>query len=139
MSLFFSMTVIVSDARILKEATAIIDQHVHKDWPDTFTKNSLLIKYAVEKDIKKIEKLVTGDYEKTVRSDLQTTYFTSVMYVVAGMEDAALELLEHAVNHGFINYPLMSEKDPILKGIRGEERFKKLMKRVKHEWENFDA
>ncbi len=134
---FYALALVYADR--LKEATAIIDQHVHSDWPDTFTKNSLLVKYAVEKDRQKIEKLVTGDFEKTVRSDLQTTYFASVMYVVADMKDAALELLEHAVNHGFMNYPLMSELDPNLETIRGEERFKKLMKRVKHEWENFDA
>ena len=123
----------------LKEATTIIDQHIHIDWPDNFTKQSLLVKLAVEKDTKKIEKLVTGDFKKTVRSDPQTTYFVSVMYVVAGMKDAALDLLEQAVNQGFINYPLMSEKDPILKNLRGEERFKKLMERVKYEWENFDV
>ncbi len=27
----------------------------------------------------------------------------------------------------------------ILENIRGEERFKKLMERVKHEWENFEV
>ncbi len=123
----------------LEEATMMIDEHVHSDWPDTFTKSSLLIKYAVKKDVNKIKKLVTGDYEKTVRTDTQITYFTSVMYVVAGMQNAALDLLEQAVHQGFINYPLMSALDPILDAIRGEEQFKKLMKRVKHEWEKFDA
>jgi serine/threonine protein kinase/Flp pilus assembly protein TadD len=123
----------------LKEATAIIDQHIHIDWADTFTKSSLMVKYAAEKDIQKIKKLVTGDFEKTVRNDLQTTYFVSVLYALAGFKEEAFELLEHAVNHGFINYPLMSEKDPLLETIRGEERFKKLMKQAKHEWETFDA
>ena len=123
----------------LKEATAIIDQHIHIEWPDNFTKQSLLVKYAVEKDTQKIAKLVTGDFEKTIISDPQNTYFASVMYVVASMKDAALDLLEHAVNQGFINYPLMSEKDPILERIRREKRFKDLMKRVKYEWENFEA
>jgi hypothetical protein len=28
---------------------------------------------------------------------------------------------------------------PFLVNIRGEERFKKLMQRVKYEWEHFDA
>jgi hypothetical protein len=30
-------------------------------------------------------------------------------------------------------------KDPCLANIRGEERFKKLMERVKYEWEHFEA
>ena len=37
------------------------------------------------------------------------------------------------------NYPLMNELDPFLASIRGEERFKKLMKRVKKEWEHFEV
>jgi hypothetical protein len=31
------------------------------------------------------------------------------------------------------------EKDPWLESIRGEERFKKLMERVKQEWEEFEV
>jgi len=51
----------------------------------------------------------------------------------------SLNWLEHAVDRGFINYPLLAEKDPFLANIRGEERFKKLMERVKHEWEHFEV
>ncbi len=121
-----------------KEASEIIDQHVHIDWPDTFTKLSLLVKYAIEKDTQKIEKLVSGDFEKTLRNDSQSTYFASALFTYAGMKDKALDFLEQAVKQGFINYPLMSEKDPILEKLREEERFKKLMERVKYEWEHFD-
>ncbi|MFC2166091.1 hypothetical protein ACFLT2_13980, partial [Acidobacteriota bacterium] len=53
--------------------------------------------------------------------------------------NVAMDWLEHAVNRGFINYPLLSEHDPFLVNIRGEPRFKKLMERVKHEWENFEV
>jgi Tfp pilus assembly protein PilF len=134
---FYALTLVYAGR--LKEASEIIDQHVNTEGPDTFTKNSLLIKYAIERDTQKIKELVTGDYNKNLRSDSQDGYFASVLYVIAGMKNAALDLLETAVDNGFINYPLMSEKDPILEGIRGEARFKKLMKRVKHEWENFDA
>lgn len=33
--------------------------------------------------------------------------------------------------------PLLAERDPRLAGIRGEARFKKLLERVKDEWEHF--
>ena len=46
--------------------------------------------------------------------------------------------LEHAVECGNINYPLFSERDPWLENIRGEERFKALMVRVKRDWETFE-
>jgi hypothetical protein len=51
----------------------------------------------------------------------------------------ALEWLENSINHGFVNYPFLSELDPFLENIRGEERFKKLTERVKYEWENFEV
>jgi hypothetical protein len=47
--------------------------------------------------------------------------------------------MEKAVNIGFINYPMFAEKDPFFENIRSEPRFKKLMERVKHEWENFEV
>jgi hypothetical protein len=47
--------------------------------------------------------------------------------------------LENAIKMGLINYPLLAEKDPFLNNIRREPRFKKLMERVKYEWENFEV
>jgi tetratricopeptide (TPR) repeat protein len=52
--------------------------------------------------------------------------------------EEALDWMEHAVDHGFINYPWLSEGDPWLDNIRGEKRFKDLMVRVRHEWEAFE-
>ena len=49
----------------------------------------------------------------------------------------ALDSPELDVNLGMSNYPLMSELDPFLDSVRGEERFKTLMERVKSEWERF--
>jgi serine/threonine protein kinase len=56
-----------------------------------------------------------------------------------GETEESLKWLEHAVDIGFINYPLFSELDPFLENIRGEPRFKKLMERVKQEWEDFEV
>jgi hypothetical protein len=54
-------------------------------------------------------------------------------------KEKALDWLEHSVNRGFINYPYMNQYDPFPAKLRGEERFKKLMERVKYEWEHFEA
>ena len=62
----------------------------------------------------------------------------AAIYSLIGDRDKSLEWLENAVNRGFINYPMLNEYDPLLENIRGEERFKKLMERVKDEWENFE-
>ena len=69
--------------------------------------------------------------------------FTNPWTLVIGLslideKEEALNWLEEWVNLGCVNYPLFS-KDPFLENIRGEIRFKKLMKRVKYEWENLEV
>ena len=58
-------------------------------------------------------------------------------HALIGENDEALRWLEHAVDKGCINYPLFSKVDPFLENIRGEQRFKRLMEHMKHEWERF--
>jgi len=57
-----------------------------------------------------------------------------------GLKEESIEWVENGVNciTAFIDYPFLSEIDPFLENIRGEERFKKIMERVKYEWENFE-
>ena len=42
------------------------------------------------------------------------------------------------MNRGFINYPYMTELDPLIAKFRSDTRFQKLMVRVKDEWERFE-
>jgi len=122
-----------------KEASALVSKNARLDMKDLFTKLSLFVKYAIEGDKKRIKELLTVDFVKTARRDCQNSYFVSGLFALSGMKDEAFDWLENAVDRGFINYPFISEFDPFLKDIRSEPRFKKLMERVKHEWENFEV
>jgi TolB-like protein len=122
-----------------KEACALVSKNMQPDMKDAFTKLSLFVKFAIEGDKKRIKELLTVDFVKTAKRDCQTSYFVSGLYALSGMKDEALDWLENAVHKGFINYPFISEHDPFLKNIRSEPRFKKLMERVKREWENFEV
>jgi tetratricopeptide (TPR) repeat protein len=73
------------------------------------------------------------------RGELAGIWIVAQIHALNGETEESLKWLEHAVDSGFINYPLFSELDPLLENIRGEPRFKKLMERVKHEWENFEV
>jgi disulfide oxidoreductase YuzD len=55
-------------------------------------------------------------------------------YALIGEKKKALDWLENAIDRGFIAYPFLNEHDPFLDNVRGEERFKKLIQRVKHEF-----
>jgi len=122
-----------------KEASTLVSKNARLDMKDMFTKLSLFVKYAIEGDKKRIKELLTVDFVKTARRDCQNSYFVSGLFALSGMKDEAFDWLENAVDRGFINYPFISEFDPFLKDIRSEPRFKKLMERVKHEWENFEV
>jgi serine/threonine protein kinase/tetratricopeptide (TPR) repeat protein len=71
--------------------------------------------------------------------DFQTAYWKTECLALIGEKEMALDCLELDVNLGMSNYPLMSELDPFLANIRGEERFAKLIARVKDEWDRFEV
>jgi hypothetical protein len=72
-------------------------------------------------------------------NDFHLTWYMADCYALINDKEESLKWLDHAVDWGLINYPLLSHLDPFLENIRGEERFKKLMERVKYEWENFEV
>jgi TolB-like protein/predicted Ser/Thr protein kinase len=99
---------------------------------------SLLLESALLKDREAALRLMTPDFRKTCRRDYEWSYFVGSYLSLLGEKDEALDWLENAVNRGFINYPFM-QCDPLLAGIRGDERFEKLMERAKYEWEHFEV
>ena len=121
----------------IDEALSIIDQNA-KATPNLFTKFELLLKYALLKDRGKAFQVMTAGFQKTCRRDFEWSYYVASMLSLLDSKTEALDWLENAVNRGFINYPLLAEKDIFLANIRGEPRFKKLMERVKYEWEHFE-
>ena len=50
-----------------------------------------------------------------------------------------LEMLEVAVDQGFINYPFLAKYDDFLEPVRHDPRGQVLLARVRREWETFDA
>jgi non-specific serine/threonine protein kinase len=104
---------------------------------DIFNKLSELLRASLRGETEKISRLLTPDFLKTIKRDLQGSYHTASFYSFLDQPNDALDWLENAINRGFCNYPFM-EVDPFLANIRGEPRFKKLMERVKYEWEHFE-
>ncbi|MCK5280600.1 MAG: hypothetical protein KAK04_18740, partial [Cyclobacteriaceae bacterium] len=96
-------------------------------------------KAALKGDNKRAISILTEDTKNYIWNDPDITGFFPGWYAMTGQIEDALKLFEHAVNRGWINYPLFNEYDPLLENIRGEERFKKLLERVKYEWENFEV
>ena len=121
------------------ESYAFINEYVKEPGKDTFTQLMIFLKYVLKGDNKKLSQLLTPDFLQAVRLDCQFSWHIGSFYSYREEKDQSLDWLENAVARGFINYPFLSKHDKLLENLRGEERFKKLMKRVKHEWENFEV
>ena len=59
-------------------------------------------------------------------------------YALIDEKDKTLDWLDEGMKWGFISYLFLKEIDPFLENIRSEPRLKKLMERVRREWENFE-
>jgi tetratricopeptide (TPR) repeat protein len=121
------------------EALSIIDQSAKTDPDNVLTKLGLMLKYGVQGEKKKAFQELTLDFQKTCQRDQSFSHHLAGVFAMLNEKKKALNWLESAVNGGFINYPLLAEQDPFLENIRGEPRFKKLMERIKHEWENIEV
>ncbi|OVE78806.1 hypothetical protein BVY00_01925 [bacterium G20] len=83
--------------------------------------------------------VVTEDFKKTAKEDELYPIWMAESYALIHEYNEAIDWIEWGVDFGFIHYQWLSEINPFLENIRGEERFKKLMERVKYEWENFEV
>lgn len=136
--LFFSQILAYNNK--MEEACAICDEIFKKYPTNMFARVGQCYKFALQGDKKKtIQVMSDGLKEKARYKNLYLARIMAECDALIGEKDEAITSLECAVNLGAINYPLYSEVDPFLENIRGEERFKKLMEKVKIEWENFEV
>lgn len=77
------------------------------------------------------------DPHPATRRDLAYSLFSAEAHAFLDDKEGALDWLERSVELGMINYPFLNEYDPLLEPLRRKPRFRKLMARVKKEWEEF--
>jgi TolB-like protein len=122
-----------------KEAFRIIDQLISNK-PEHFSSSfGQFIKFSWLKEKDKALDTVTDVLEKAVWWDDLWSLIMAEGYAVIEEYDKAFHFLDRATNYGIANIAFLTEYDPFLENLRGEERFKKLMERVKYEWENFEV
>jgi TolB-like protein/tetratricopeptide (TPR) repeat protein len=123
----------------LNEAIAQADRCSQVAPNAVHTKLTLLLKHGLRGNVASARAELTPEFYQWSRRECFWSYLVADSLALADVKDVALEWLEHAVDLGFINYPLLAEKDPFLANLRTEHRFKKLMERVKYEWEHFEV
>jgi tetratricopeptide (TPR) repeat protein len=134
--LYYALILLYNDR--IDEAISIFDQSAKVSPGNAYVSWGTMLKYAFLNEKDKALQVMTPDLIKIWKMD--ATYSHPVAAALALLEEReqAIGWLEIAVGRGCVNYPLFAKKDPFLANIRGEPRFKKLMERVKYEWEHFE-
>jgi len=134
----FNYALILTYNKELAKAYSIIDESAEKTPNNVLTKFCILLKFGLLKNKEKAFQEMTPDFQKTCKRDPGWSYNVAIMLSLLDEKKEALNWLENAVNRGFINYPWL-KREPFIENIRGEEQFKKLMERIKKEWDEFEV
>lgn len=81
---------------------------------------------------------LTPELTAAARSFEITCWYLAGFCAMMDARDEALQWIAHAVQRGFINYPMLAEYDPFLTRLRGDARYEALLQRVKQEWEELE-
>jgi len=128
----------LSYARRLDEAEALTEAIDAQPDSDVGTWQMGLNRAAWRSDRAEVLRLTDGPYRQVAEWDAEVPWFLAVAHAAVGEKDEALLWLDRAVDRGMINYPFLSEHDWYLDGIRGDERFGRVMERARREWERLD-
>jgi non-specific serine/threonine protein kinase len=123
----------------IEELSFIADSLVADDPKNLCTVTILFLKHALLGAKAEALMCVTPELEAAARWDEVYHWLLAEGHALINEKDTALDWLELAISRGFINFPFLSEHDPLLDNLRGEERFEKLMERAKHERETLET
>jgi len=120
------------------EVFRLADESISR-WPDdSVALWTLALKYALQGEKKKALDTFTDKARGFFWNDPEVPWFGASLFALLDEKDEAYRWLEHSIDRGWINYPVFAERNPFFASLRGEERFKRLMERVKYEWEHFE-
>ncbi len=125
--------------RQVREACSVVDL-IARDTPQVFFAGlGTFLKHAWRGEADKALETVSPNWTESARFDETFSWHVAAGYALIQKKEEALDWLKNSVSKGMINYPFFSEYCLWFENIREEPRFKKLMERVKHEWENFEV
>jgi hypothetical protein len=132
-------TILLLGNRQLEEASLMIDLLVRKGVAYAYVQSVLFIRNAMSMSRSEAVRFATTELLAAARQNEVLPWLVASGYAFLEEKEEALRWLEHAVLRGFVNYPFLSRFDPFMQNLRGDERFEKLMERVRRIWEEFEA
>jgi len=120
-----------------KEALMILDKFITNTSGSIFSVVGEFFKASLTTQETNLKYSLPDEVKNKLRIDIEWSWLIADFYALSGNIDEAIDWLDYIVDHGFINYPLLSKHDKLLENIRQDKRYMELMTRVKTEWENF--
>jgi non-specific serine/threonine protein kinase len=111
----------------------VLDRLVHDNQGTVFMPLGLLLRNAFSNS--GMNDILSQTQKAKLRMDCEWSWLVADAYSTMGNKDESIDWLEHIVQRGFINYPILSQYDPFLENIRNESRFQRLMAFTKDEWD----
>ena len=121
------------------EAAMLLDV-VARDTPDmAWARMAPAMSHALRGERDAVLRVMTSELRAAAWWDDIFCWWAADALALVGEREAALDFVERAAAFGWINYPFLAQHEPFLASIRGEERFGRLMERVRRSWEAFEA
>lgn len=135
----WNMAFCLAAAGDIPGVVAIVDRYFPDPTSDSLSTMAHLLKHALLGEKQEVQRLATPEFESAIWGDLSWTYTVAQSYAILNEPDEALRWLTRSVSRGFINYPFVSQQDPLLANIRSNPGFQKLMTDVRRQWESFSG
>jgi serine/threonine protein kinase/tetratricopeptide (TPR) repeat protein len=119
------------------DACRVAEETVAENAEDAIAQLVTAFKHALLGEREALLALITGKFEASSWHDPECPEWFAGWFALVNEHDRALDWLEHWVDRGNINYPMLAHGDPLLQSLRGEPRFQRLLDRVRPEWERF--
>jgi serine/threonine-protein kinase len=122
----------------IEEANGYLDLLEGDPTRSVWAELGLFLRYALKGDKEQALESVTDRLRVATRRNEFLPLLMAECYALIDEIETAIDWLEEAVKWGCKHYRFLNEYGPLLENVRGEERFKRLMERVKHESEAFE-
>jgi TolB-like protein len=133
---FFRMQMLARLGRS-PEACSLADEYAAENEWELGAKQAMAFKHAWRGERELLLAAVTGELESVFWNDPECPEWTAGLFALVNERDRALQWLEHWIDRGSFNYPMLAHGDPLLQSLRGDPRFQRLLDRIRPEWESF--
>jgi serine/threonine protein kinase/tetratricopeptide (TPR) repeat protein len=119
------------------EACMAAEETLEEDNEDAFAREVTAFRHALCGEREALLASLAGPGQSYLWNDPETPEWAAGWLALVGEKEKALDWLEHWIDRGSSNYPMLAHGDPLLQSLRGEPRFQRLLDRIRPEWEQF--